>query len=57
MTGKCSEEELGNINPAGPALSPGSAAAELCDLGKLLNLSEADGDHDAMKAPSVVPAT
>lgn len=35
------------------------AAAELCDLGKLLNLSEADEGTTMllMKAPSVVPAT
>ena len=33
----------------GLAVSPGSATDKLCDVGKLLNLSEADmgTDHDA----------
>lgn len=40
-------------------MSPGSAAVELCDLDKLLNLSEADAGTTMLltKAPSVVPAT
>lgn len=45
------------VEPTGLDLSPGSATDKLCDMGRLLNLSEADMGNVTlcMRAPSMVP--